>query len=77
MVLTEWNEFRAVDLKRMRNLMRGDVLVDLRNVYPPVLAAAAGFVYSGIGKGSLRQAANGTGRRSHAHGAENFPGAVA
>ena len=76
-VLTEWNEFRAVDLKRMRNLMRGDVLVDLRNVYPPVLAAAAGFVYSGIGKGSLRQAANGTGRRSHAHGAENFPGAVA
>jgi UDPglucose 6-dehydrogenase len=50
LVLTEWNEFRAVDLKQMRKVMRGDVLVDLRNVYPPALAAAAGFTYSGVGR---------------------------
>ena len=31
--------------------MRGDVLVDLRNVFPPELAEAAGFTYSGIGRG--------------------------
>jgi UDPglucose 6-dehydrogenase len=49
-VLTEWNEFRALDLKRVRELMSGNVLVDLRNVYPEELAAQAGFVYHGIGR---------------------------
>ena len=49
-VLTEWNEFRAVDLEQLREVMRGDVLVDLRNVYAPALAEAAGFVYRGIGR---------------------------
>jgi UDPglucose 6-dehydrogenase len=49
-VLTEWNEFRALDLKQVRKVMRGDVLVDMRNVYPPELAAAAGFTYSGVGR---------------------------
>ncbi|MGE3528747.1 MAG: UDP-glucose/GDP-mannose dehydrogenase family protein [Methyloceanibacter sp.] len=49
-VLTEWNEFRALDLKRMRQAMLGDVLVDLRNVYPQASAEAAGFVYYGIGR---------------------------
>jgi len=52
-VLTEWNEFRALDLKQIRKAMRGDVLVDLRNVYSPELAEAAGFAYGGIGRGSL------------------------
>lgn len=51
LVLTEWNEFRAVDLKAMRKVMRGDTLVDLRNVYSPALAEAAGFTYGGIGRG--------------------------
>jgi UDPglucose 6-dehydrogenase len=49
-VLTEWNEFRALDLKRMRATMLGNVLVDLRNVYPQALAEDAGFVYYGIGR---------------------------
>ncbi len=49
-VLTEWNEFRAVDLKQLREAMRGDALVDLRNVYAPSLAEAAGFVYRGVGR---------------------------
>lgn len=50
-VLTEWNEFRAVDLKQLRKVMRGDALVDLRNVYAPALAVAAGFSYRGVGCG--------------------------
>ena len=52
-VLTEWNEFRAIDLKQMRKVMRGGVLVDLRNVYPPEVAAAAGFIYRGVGRGVI------------------------
>ena len=48
-VLTEWNEFRALDLKRLREVMLGNVLVDLRNVYPEALAEEAGFTYYGIG----------------------------
>ena len=49
-VLTEWNEFRALDLKRVREVMLGNVLVDLRNMYPEALAKEAGFVYHGIGR---------------------------
>ena len=40
-------------LKQMREVMRGNVLVDLRNVYQPKLAEAAGFVYYGVGRGLL------------------------
>jgi UDPglucose 6-dehydrogenase len=49
-VLTEWNEFRALDLKRVRQVMLGNVLVDLRNMYPEALAEEAGFIYYGIGQ---------------------------
>jgi hypothetical protein len=52
-VLTEWNEFRALDLRRVRQVMAGNVLVDLRNVYPETLAGEAGFTYYGIGRASL------------------------
>lgn len=58
-VLTEWNEFRALDLKRLRETMRGDTLVDLRNVYSAELAEAAGFAYSGIGQASQSATARG------------------
>jgi UDPglucose 6-dehydrogenase len=54
-ILTEWNEFRAVDLRRLRNRMRGNVLVDLRNVYQQALAEAAGFIYRGVGRGASRR----------------------
>ena len=53
-VLTEWNEFRAVDLRALRQAMRGNVLVDLRNVYHPQLAKDAGFFYRGVGRGVPR-----------------------
>ena len=49
-VLTEWNEFRALDLEVLRARMRGSFLVDLRNVYLPAQASAAGFTYASIGR---------------------------
>ena len=49
-ILTEWNEFRALDLGRVRSLMRCPVMVDLRNVYNPEDMAATGFAYSSIGR---------------------------
>ena len=52
-VLTEWNEFRALDLRRVRQAMAGNVLVDLRNVYPESLAEETGFTYYGVGRTSL------------------------
>ncbi|WP_020175072.1 UDP-glucose dehydrogenase family protein [Methyloferula stellata] len=49
-IMTEWNEFRALDFTRLRNAMRGDVLVDLRNVYNAELAAQYGFAYTSVGR---------------------------
>jgi UDPglucose 6-dehydrogenase len=49
-LLTEWNAFRALDLARLGAAMRGRVLVDLRNVYPPEEARAAGFTYLSVGR---------------------------
>ncbi len=50
-VVTEWNEFRALNLEQAKRTMRGNVLVDLRNVFPAQLAQDAGFQYLGIGRG--------------------------
>ena len=50
-LLTEWNEFRGVNLDRLRAAMAAPAIVDLRNVYKPAEMAAAGFAYRGIGKG--------------------------
>ncbi|MDF2233521.1 UDP-glucose/GDP-mannose dehydrogenase family protein [Albimonas sp. CAU 1670] len=49
-LLTEWNEFRALDLARLRQGMRGRGFADLRNVYDPADAAEAGFHYVSIGR---------------------------
>jgi len=51
-IITEWNEFRALDLAEARRRMAGDVLIDLRNVFQPAAAKAAGFRYKGIGRGA-------------------------
>ena len=50
-VITEWNEFRALDLPRIRDAMAKPVFVDLRNVYRPHEMAALGFAYSSVGRG--------------------------
>ena len=49
-VVTEWNEFRALDLEAVKAKMRGNVLVDLRNIFPPNEAVALGFAYTSIGR---------------------------
>ena len=49
-VVTEWNEFRGFPLGELKSLMGGNVLVDLRNIYAPEVAQAAGFQYRGIGR---------------------------
>ena len=49
-LITEWNEFRALSPTRLRAAMRGRVLVDLRNVYDPVAMGQAGFEYHGVGR---------------------------
>ena len=49
-IVTEWNQFRALDLARVKSLMRRPVMVDLRNVYEPERMRAAGFDYTSIGR---------------------------
>ncbi|MCJ2011814.1 UDP-glucose dehydrogenase family protein [Methylobacterium sp. J-076] len=49
-IVTEWNAFRALDLKRLRASMRSPVLVDLRNIYDPAAALQHGFTYHGVGR---------------------------
>jgi len=49
-VITEWNEFRALAPDRLREAMRGDLIVDLRNMYEPAAMQAAGFRYHSIGR---------------------------
>ncbi len=55
-LVTEWNEFRALAPARLAQLMRGKVIVDLRNVFDPVAMREAGFGYFGIGRASLQKA---------------------
>jgi UDPglucose 6-dehydrogenase len=49
-LLTEWNEFRSLDLKRLRKVMRRPVLIDGRNIWDPATMRDLGFVYKGIGR---------------------------
>ncbi len=48
--LTEWNSYRALDLKRVKAILKQPVVVDLRNIYRPSEMRAAGFRYSSIGR---------------------------
>jgi len=50
-IVTEWDQFRALDLDRVKLLMNQPVLVDLRNVYRPEDLERRGFKYAGIGRG--------------------------
>ncbi len=49
-LMTEWNQYRALDLERIRKTMREPVFVDLRNVYEPEKMRQVGFRYTGIGR---------------------------
>ena len=50
-IVTEWDEFRALDLGRAKGLLKSPVLVDLRNIYRPDAVAKLGFVYESVGRG--------------------------
>lgn len=79
-VLTEWNDFRALDLRDLRKRMKGKVLLDFRNVFRPADAEAAGLAYIGIGRttdhteATTRPAStrNSTPRVSTLHGAAHL-----
>jgi UDPglucose 6-dehydrogenase len=50
LLVTEWNEFRQLDMQRVKQLMRQPVIIDGRNIYDPVLMKGLGFTYRGIGR---------------------------
>ena len=49
-IITEWDEFRALDMSRVKNIMNAPVLIDLRNIYQPAQMKALGFHYTSIGR---------------------------
>ena len=49
-VVTEWNEFRQLDFKRLKRLMKRPILVDGRNIFDPAEMKELGFVYRGVGR---------------------------
>jgi UDPglucose 6-dehydrogenase len=49
-IVTEWNEFRGLDLDRVKKLLKQPIFVDLRNIYKPEEFASAGFDYHSIGR---------------------------
>ena len=49
-IVTEWDPFRALDLERLKGVLKRPVLVDLRNVYQPADLRAKGFEYSSVGR---------------------------
>ena len=53
-LLTEWNQFRNIDLPRAKSLMKAPVIVDLRNVYTAADVKAAGFSYTSIGRPDVK-----------------------
>jgi UDPglucose 6-dehydrogenase len=50
LILTEWDQFRALDLERVKDLMRGALVVDLRNIYRPAEMRTHGFRYVSVGR---------------------------
>ena len=53
-ILTEWNEFRALDMARIRALLKRPLMVDLRNIYTPREMAEAGFEYHSVGRTAVK-----------------------
>jgi UDPglucose 6-dehydrogenase len=48
--MTEWNQFRSLDLQRLKQVMREPNLIDLRNIYEPEKVKAAGFRFVSVGR---------------------------
>ncbi|HVA13661.1 MAG TPA: UDP-glucose/GDP-mannose dehydrogenase family protein [Stellaceae bacterium] len=56
-IVTEWNEFRALDLARVKSLLRTPTVIDLRNIYAPADMSAAGFYYVSVGRAAVEPSA--------------------
>ena len=51
MILTDWDEFRSVDLERLRPVMRAPLVIDGRNLFEPAQMRMHGFEYHSLGRG--------------------------
>jgi UDPglucose 6-dehydrogenase len=51
-IVTEWTQFRALDLARLKREMAGTLFIDLRNIYSPQEIEACGFIYESVGRGA-------------------------
>jgi len=49
-ITTEWNQFRNLDLSKIKKLLKKPILLDLRNLYNPAKAKSLGFIYKGVGR---------------------------
>jgi len=49
-IATEWNQFRNLDLLKIKKLLKSPILLDLRNLYDPEKAKSLGFIYEGVGR---------------------------
>jgi UDP-glucose 6-dehydrogenase len=49
-IATEWNQFRNLDLTKIKKLLKSPILLDLRNLYDPAKAKSLGFIYKGMGR---------------------------
>ena len=65
-IVTEWNEFRGMDLARLKRLMKRPILADLRNLYEPGEVEAKGWTHLGVGRGRPSTDGNRRSRRKRA-----------
>ncbi|HXZ94438.1 MAG TPA: UDP-glucose/GDP-mannose dehydrogenase family protein, partial [Dehalococcoidia bacterium] len=49
-ILTEWDEFRKLDLAKVKSLLKQPVIIDGRNIFEPFQMRQLGFVYQGVGR---------------------------
>ena len=49
-IVTEWDAFRALDLDRVKSLMKSPIIIDLRNIYRPADVRKRGFTYLSVGR---------------------------
>lgn len=49
-IMTEWNEYKALDLEKIKSVMKTPVFIDLRNLYDPETVKEKGFKYFGVGR---------------------------
>jgi len=54
LIVTEWNEFRALDLKKVKDIMNGNLIIDLRNIYPIEEMEKHDFNYISVGRGNVK-----------------------